>query len=502
MANQYNNGTGATGKNASGDSSIGTQLSDFHYQRQALIEARKKTTFMPMASTIGMPKNMGKRIKRDHYIPILDDANINDQGIDAAGLSVTQKLTIRVTNTTDGVIDQRRTGTSELFFVGEGANAAAAVTDAHTKINIWFEQAVVAGGLGLTLIGANEADRYTDGTNSSDGLAYVLGYRFANDTAGDCVAQTGNLYGSSKDIGTIQGKLPALSENGGAVNRVGMKRVQIEGTFEKFGFYESYTKESVDFDSDPDLRSHVNREMLNAAHEMTEAALQIDILNSAGVVRYGGDATSVATITGEGGTPSLITYEDFMRLSITLDNNRTPKETKMITGSKQTDTRTIDSARYMFIGSELVPSIRRMVDLFNNQAFIPVHKYAAAGGHIMKGEIGSVDQFRIVVVPEMLHWAGAGATEGTNPGYHATGGNYDVFPMLVIGDEAFTTIGFQTNGKVVKFKIKHVKPESDAAYSLESDPFGEKGFMSIKWYYGFMKLRAERLAVLKSVAEL
>jgi len=498
MPKQYGNGNG------NNPSSIGEQLSDFQYQRNALIEARKQTVFMPMASTIGMPKNMGKRIKRDHYIPILDDANINDQGIDATGASVTQKLTIRVTNTEDGVIDtQRSTGFAELLFVGEGANAAAALLAAQTAFNTFCETATALGGLGLTLVGGTEALKYVDAVNNVDGLAYALGYRVAGDLVADAVPQTGNLYGSSKDIGAIQGKLPALTENGGTVNRVGMKRVTIEGTFQKFGFYESYTKESVDFDSDPDLRKHVNREMLNAAHEMTEAALQIDILNAAGVVRYGGDATNVGSITGEGGTPSLISYEDFMRLSITLDNNRTPKETKMITGSKQTDTRTIDGARYMFIGSELVPSIRRMVDLFNNQAFIPVHKYAAAGGNIMKGEIGSVDQFRIVVVPEMLHWAGVGATEtGANPGYRASNGKYDVFPMLVIGNESFTTIGFQTNGKVVKFKIKHVKPESEQSYSLESDPFGEKGFMSIKWYYGFMKLRAERLAVLKSVAEL
>ncbi len=497
MTKQYNDPAGGT------PSSIGdTQLSDFHYQRNALIEARKKTVFMPMASTLGMPKNMGKRIKRDHYIPILDDANINDQGLDANGASVTQKSTIRVTNTTAGTFDASRVnGIEEMLFVADGANDAAALLAAKTLVNTWCEATAVLGGLALTLVGGNEPDRYTDAVNSSDGLAYVLGYRFSGDQTGDSVAQTGNLYGSSKDIGTIQGKLPALTENGGAVNRVGMKRVTLEGTFQKFGFYESYTKESVDFDSDPDLRKHVNREMINAAHEMTEAALQVDILNSAGVIRYGGAATSVATITGEG-TVSLIDYNDLMRLSITLDNNRTPKETKIISGSKQVDTRTIDSARYLFIGSELVPMVRKMVDLFSVQAFIPVHKYAAAGGNIMKGEIGSIDQFRIVVVPEMLHWAGVGASESTNPGYHATGGKYDVFPMLCIGDESFTTIGFQTNGKVVKFKIKHVKPESDAAYSLADDPFGEKGFMSIKWYYGFMKLRAERLAVLKSVAEL
>lgn len=35
-----------------------------------------------------MPKNMGKKIKRYVYVPLLDDANINDQGIDAAGVTI------------------------------------------------------------------------------------------------------------------------------------------------------------------------------------------------------------------------------------------------------------------------------------------------------------------------------------------------------------------------------------------------------------------------------
>jgi len=71
----------------------------------------------------------------------------------------------------------------------------------------------------------------------------------------------------------------------------------------------------------------------------------------------------------------------------------------------------------------------------------------------------------------------------------------------VVGDASFTTIGFQTDGKTVKFKIKNVKPESDISYSHD-DPFGEKGFSSLKFYYGFMVLRPERIALCKSVAEL
>ena len=374
-------------------SSVGNQLADFYYQKKALIEARKEQYFMQLADVVGMPKHMGKTIKRYHYLPLLDDANINDQGIDASG----------------------------------------------------------------------------------------------------AVISNGNLYGSSKDIGTIPGKLPLLSETGGRVNRVGFKRKELEGSIAKFGFFEEYTQESVDFDSDSELRMHINREMINGASQLTEAVLQIDLLTAAGVVRYGGEATQDSEMDGT----SHITYGDLMRLSIDLDNNRTPKHTKVFTGTRMIDTKTIPASRAMYIGSELLPMLRGMKDLHGNPAFIPVQHYAA-GGSTLVGEHGSIDQFRVIVVPEMLKWAGKGADAGEDADHYTTNDKFDIFPMLVVGDGSFTTIGFQTDGKTVKFKIYHKAPGE--ATADRNDPYGETGFMSIKWYYGFMVLRPERLAVAKTTA--
>jgi len=375
-------------------SDIGTQLNDQYYQKTALIEAAKEQYFSQLADVTSMPKNMGRKIKRYHYLPLLDDQNINDQGIDAAG---------------------------------------------------------------ATLVG-------------------------------------GNLYGSSKDIGTITGKLPVLSESGGRVNRVGFKRKEIEGTFEKFGFFDEYTQESIDFDTDADLMMHINREMVMGANEITEDALQIDLISAAGVVKYAGSAT----VNGQVGSADLVSYGDLMRLSIDLDNNRTPKHTKLINGSRMVDTKVLPAARVAYMGSELLPTFKAMVDLHGNPAFISVEKYAA-GGTTVTGEVGAVDNFRLVVVPEMVKWAGAGATTTDSINYE-TGGNYDVFPILVVGDESFTTIGFQTDGKTVKFKIHHKAPGE--ATADRNDPYGETGFMSIKWYYGFMTLRSERIALIKTVARM
>ena len=69
-------------------SSVGPQLTDHFYQKKALIDLVKEQYFTQLADVTSMPKNMGKKIKRYHYLPLLDDRNVNDQGIDAAGATI------------------------------------------------------------------------------------------------------------------------------------------------------------------------------------------------------------------------------------------------------------------------------------------------------------------------------------------------------------------------------------------------------------------------------
>ena len=392
MAMQYNNPRGGV------PSSIGPQSVTHFHIKKALVSARKAQFFTQLADVKNMPKHFGKTMKIFEYIPLLDDRNVNDQGIDANGATI------------------------------------------------------------------------------------------AN----------GNLYGSSKDIGVITSKLPLLTENGGRVNRVGFTRIEREGSIIKLGFFTEFTQEQLDFDSDESLFSHISEELVKGAVEISEDLLQKDLLLSAGVVLYAGAATNNASVTAEGATPSVVDYEDLVRLSQILDDNRTPKTIKAITGSRMIDTRTIASGRVMYVGSELKPLLEKMKDSFNERAFIPVHKYADAG-NVLVGEVGAIYEFRIVVVPEMMHWTD-GAKVVTNPGYRATNGKYNVYPMLVVGSESFSTIGFQTDGKTVKFKITTKMPGE--ATADRNDPYGETGFSSIKWYYGTLVYRPERIAVIKTVAPL
>lgn len=158
-----------------GDGSNSSQMNTFYWLKKSLIEARKEMFFMQLASVTNMPKHYGRTIKVYEYIPLLDDRNINDQGIDANGVTIVD----------------------------------------------------------------------------------------------------GNLYGSSKDIGTITSKLPTLTENGGRVNRVGFTRITREGTFHNFGFFYEFTKDSIDFDSDDELKDHLSRELMNGAVQLTLSLIHI-----------------------------------------------------------------------------------------------------------------------------------------------------------------------------------------------------------------------------------
>jgi len=426
-------------------SSIGSQAVMDYYFKKALIAVRDHQYFMPLADVRAMPKHMGKKIKQDVYVPMIDVLNTGAQGLDTAGTALT---------------------------AGEWS--------------AWNSSG--------TLISAD---------NASETAA------IAETGAVDVAQNDQNLYGSSKDTGAIQSKIPTLRENGGRVNRVGFTRTQVEGELLKRGFFTEYTQESMDFDSDADLLSHIVEEALVGANEITEAELQADLITTAtssGTAYFcssapGTDALAGSTVAAGATRTALklavdevVVYNDLMNLSIALDDNKTPKQTKVISGSRMIDTKTVNGGRVMYIGSELIPVVRKMTDISGSgvgSGFISVEKYADAA-NTLHGEIGTVDQFRIVVVPEMQHDRKGGAASSDTAGTGKNGA--DIYPMLVVGDGAFTTIGFQTDGKSVKFSVNHKKPGKEIA-SLD-DPYGEVGFYSIKWYYGFMALRPERLGII------
>ena len=432
----YNDGT---------DSTVGSNIYVTKYDKKALIEATKKQYFGQLSGVRNQPKHFGKSITKFHYIPILDDRNLGDQGIDATGV---------VTGST--------------VYVVENNPLSSVQNNIYEVFNTSAEASAYINAIGQDPEGNMICvERQVDNKGHQQ-----------------------NLYGSSKDVGTISGKLPGLSEEGGRVNRVGMTRVQITSNLEKFGFFTEYTQESMDFDNDDQLKSHMYREVGRAAGEITEDKLAIDLYYGAGVVMYPGGASSLDTVAAGGAAlDSFVTYSMLRKMDKELTANYCPKDTKLIKGSRLIDTKTVSAARYAYISDDVRMLLEDMTDNFGNQAWIPVRQYAAAGT-IAMGETGAIDTTRFIEVPEMIREESKGGVVAPNvDGVASTDGvNADVHPILFVGSGAFTQVGFQTDGKSVKFKIKSKTPDDNTD---RNDPYGEVGFYSIKWYYGILIERPE-----------
>lgn len=245
--------------------------------------------------------------------------------------------------------------------------------------------------------------------------------------------------------------------------------------------------------------------MMNGAIEMYEDVLQKDLLASSETRIYAGQATSVATVGTGGAATELVSYGNLLKLDQLLTENRTPKQTTVITGSRNIDTRTIPASRVLYIGTELMQTVKGMTDS-GERVFIGVQHYAGQTTPL-PGEIGSIDNFRIIIVPEMEHWEGAGAVATSNVGGFRTGPNaandavhFNVYPMLCVGEESFTTVGFTaSNGRGGKFNVITQMPGAAAADAY-NNPYGTVGFSSINWFYATLILRPERIGMIQTVA--
>lgn len=316
------------------------------------------------------------------------------------------------------------------------------------------------------------------------------------------VASNGNLYGSSRGAGYIAAKMPDLGEDSERVNKVSFSRKEVRGTIQNRGFFYEWTKDEMNFDSDPKLKAHITTEAVRAANQVNEDILAIELINGAGVTYFTGDAVSIATVN----QTSVPTIQDLIRLDTQLDNNKCPKDTTVIAGSNMVDTRTVQAARYMFISPDMKMTFMEMKALNGtDDAFVSVEQYAKANANgkyvtAIHGEIGKVGPFRIVVHPKMVKYstaldAASGAAwvsaVGTDP-FRNDGAKFDVYPNLVIGSGAFTHIGFEFGaGTQGKFNIKHKTPEE---LRSRENPYAKFGMTVIEFWNGVLIEKPEHIA--------
>ena len=415
-------------------SSIGAQINDKFWSKVAIREARKKRVFSQLGDKLVQPKNYGDKLVKYHELPIIHALNVNDQAIDANGVKLVKNKWYAYDNA--GAM----TGNTNGYATKELAKAAAGAT-------------------------------------------------------GSIKSGNGNLYGGDTDFAVIKGSFPALSEEGGKVNAVGMKRLTLEATVSEFGFHIPFTKKALEMDTETGLLARMSMEVGEAQGEIREKQIAVGLLSASELNRvYAGDASTIA----EMGAGDVVSFQDIRGMEQSLKLARSPKQTKMIDGSTKIGTVVVGAGYAAYVPQELYPVLEDM-EHAGVRVWKPVESYAAAGT-IMEGEIGKISATRFIEVEEMPKYAGAGAStkDATDDdgleNMYTSGDRYDVFPILYVGSDSFGTIGFE--GDVAR--VNTVMPTADA----HNDVFGKKGAVAISWYFGMLIYRPERIRQILTTAKL
>jgi N4-gp56 family major capsid protein len=139
--------------------------------------------------------------------------------------------------------------------------------------------------------------------------------------------------------------------------------------------------------------------------------------------------------------------------------------TSMLDGSLNFATRPVEAAFVAVCHTNLDSDVR------NLSGFVPCANYGSRKP-IHEREVGSIENFRFVMSPDLEEWPDAGGTyNGSGTAMLSTTGSVaDVYPILIFGKEAYGTVPLRGQGAVSPTVLRPGAKD-------KSDPLGQRGYV-------------------------
>lgn len=187
-----------------------------------------------------------------------------------------------------------------------------------------------------------------------------------------------------------------------------------------------------------------------------------------GVLKGGTNAfyaggTSRATVSA---VPS---FNLFSKVARNLQANHSEYITGVLAPSPNYDTSAIEDAYLVFAHTDCAHDIRAMAD------FVPAAKYGSMK-KAHKNEFGSIPGFRFILSPDLPPYADSGAAVATYTTlYSTTGTSADVYPMIVVGENAWGDVALRGSKS---FDYTDLKPSQKD----KSDLLGQRGYVGASFW--------------------
>jgi len=257
----------------------------------------------------------------------------------------------------------------------------------------------------------------------------------------------------------------------------------IEATLEQYGDSVKLTDVIMDTHEDPVL----NETMVIVGEQAGETIeeVRINILRAGSNVFYAGfpSTSSRASVN------SPPTRGDFRRIYRYFKKYKCREISQIVRASAMISTEPVEMAYFCMGHTDLY------ADLAGLSGFIPSAQYSDSAKRL-PGEVGKIEQFRIVLTAMFDSWQAAG-TAGTT--YLSSGARVtsstscDVYPLLCVGRDAYGIVPLQGRSAVTPMVLNPGKPS-------KSDPLGQVGYVSWKTYQTAAILNNNWLARLEAAA--
>jgi N4-gp56 family major capsid protein len=201
-----------------------------------------------------------------------------------------------------------------------------------------------------------------------------------------------------------------------------------------------------------------------------------------GVFRAGTNVFYAGGGATRGSVNTRITLPLLRRVAKGLMANHCKMMSSVLAPSPNFATTPVEAAFVVFVHSDCEPDIRDL----------PGFKHVSEYGQrkpLHELEVGSCERFRFVVSAELAPYLNSGAAVGTT-GMVATTTNVDVYPFLVVGQNAWGTIALRG---MDSFKCTAIMPTPSAA-----DPLGQRGYVGSRWYFNAVILNQGWMAVIEA----
>lgn len=178
-----------------------------------------------------------------------------------------------------------------------------------------------------------------------------------------------------------------------------------------------------------------------------------------------------------------ISYNLLSKVARTLLANHGKQITQVLASSPDFDTSSVEASYLVFCHTDCEHDIRALPD------FIHVSKYAS-GKKAHELELGSVGRFRFIVSPELAGYADAGGAAATSGLYSTTGTSIDVYPMIVVAQEAWGDVALRGMDSIDPTWIPVGQKD-------KNDPLGQRGYVGGKFYQASKVLNQGWMAVVE-----